>query len=656
MKLQNTILTLIFAFVASVSYGQNFEWAKAMGAGQGVIQGYPLGSSITLGPSGNVYTLGISYSTCDFDPSPSVFNLEGGLFISQLDAAGNFVWAKEMMPINTNTDALYPCNIVVDDSSNVYATGTFTGNVDFDPDAGISILTSRYDSTGYYFRDIFITKLGTNGGLLWTKQMGGDTDGYLTQGNLSLALDNLGNVYISGFFSGTIDFDPGIDTFKLTSFGNSTLLTDIFVVKLTANGDFVWAKRMGGTSYENVYGIATDDLGNVYMTGSFSETADFDPSVGTFNLTAQGTYDAFTVKLDTNGELVWAKSIGGVNGNAFPMSLTLDSLGYIYNIGYFNGSVDFDPNTLNTPYYMSSGSDATYVTKSDSMGNFIWVKSLIGSSGSIYPYSMALDDTTGLYITGYFDGTVDFDPGVGIYDLTPVGISNIFVAKLTKFGDFSWAKQVEGLNTYDQGLGIVADAWGNVYSTGQFSATCDFDPSANTYSLTGITSTSAYIQKLNHCAAFNTTVTQNGASLTANETNVSYQWIDCSNNTSIIGANSQAFTPITNGNYAVILSKEGCTATSTCYAISNVSISESTLIQKIKAYPNPTSGTFTIDLGNEYAATKVEIFSLVGQLLDTENYTHLQLLQIEMPIIAGVYFVQVRFPNGESATIKMIKE
>ena len=118
-----------------------------------------------------------------------------------------------------------------------------------------------------------------------------------------------GAIYTTGFFSATVDFDPGAGVFNLTSAGSG----DIFISKLDASGNFVWAKQMGGIAYDKCYSIAIDTAGSgaLYTTGVFEGTADFDPGAGTLNLTPAGQYDIFISKLDSSGNFVWAKRIGG---------------------------------------------------------------------------------------------------------------------------------------------------------------------------------------------------------------------------------------------------------------------------------------------------------------------------------------------------------
>lgn len=141
----------------------------------------------------------------------------------------------------------------------------------------------------------------------WANGIGGLGDDV----GMMVAADSLGNVYTTGFFTGTVDFDPGPAIFNLTAAGNS----DIFILKLDNAGDFMWAKAIGGTATDEGKSIAFDNTGNIYITGSFNLTADFDPGAATLNLTAVGNNDIFLLKLNTAGNFIWAKAIGGLNSD-----------------------------------------------------------------------------------------------------------------------------------------------------------------------------------------------------------------------------------------------------------------------------------------------------------------------------------------------------
>lgn len=140
--------------------------------------------------------------------------------------------------------------------------GTFSGTVDFDPGAGVTSLTAVGG------RDIFITKLDAQGGLRWAKSIGG----LGTDEVRALAQDAAGNLYVAGSFAGQVDFDPGAGQRTLGASG----ATDLFLLKLTAAGELVWAKALGGATHEQATAVAVDPAGYVYLGGFFSGTMDFD--------------------------------------------------------------------------------------------------------------------------------------------------------------------------------------------------------------------------------------------------------------------------------------------------------------------------------------------------------------------------------------------
>ncbi len=396
-------------------------------------------------------------------------------------ANGDFVWAKSM----GGTSYDLGTDVTVDSSGNVYTTGNFYGTVDFDPGMGVLYLTSVGDS------DIFVSKLDSSGNLLWAKRMGGTNydKGY------SIAVDPSGNVHTIGGFYGTVDFDPGeLSGFYLNSAGGS----DIFVSKLNSSGNFVWAKSMGGTNFDSGNGIAVDSSGNVYTTGSFRDIADFDPGAGIVNLIGAGVDDIFVSKLNSGGNLVWAKGIGGSDYD-YGNGIAVDLSGNVYTTGSYFGTVDFD-SEAGVFNLTSAGSHDIFVSKLNSGGNFVWAKSMGGVDGD-YGNGIAVDSSGNVYTTGYFGATADFDPGTGTANLTSMGVDDIFVSKLDGSGNFAWARGMGGTD-YDFGYGIATDSSGNVYTTGHFSGTADFDPNSGTVNLISAGSYDIYVSKLDNGGNF----------------------------------------------------------------------------------------------------------------------------------------------------------
>ncbi len=352
-----------------------------------------------------------------------------------------------------------------------------------------------------------IATLGANSQVTsfeWSNQIGNSSDDF----GKAITTDASGNVYTTGFFSGTVDFDPSAGTTNLIATGT----IDVFISKFDASGNFVWAKNFGGTGSNEGLSIAIDGSGDVYTTGYFQGTADFDPGAGTNNITSSGTGDLYILKLNSSGNFVWAISVGGTNfdeGN----SITFDGSGNIYTTGYFQGTVDFDPG-VGTNNLVSAGAADIFVLKLSSVGNFIWAKNM-GGTGSSYGFgqSISLDGTGNSYVTGSFQGAIDFDPGAGTNNLASAGNEDIFVLKLDGSGNFVWAKRI-GSSTGDGGSSLALDASGNVYTTGYFQGTVDFDPGAGTNNLTSGSSGDAFISKLDGAGNFLWAKQMGGAAFT----------------------------------------------------------------------------------------------------------------------------------------------
>ena len=251
--------------------------------------------------------------------------------------------------------------------------------------------------------------------------MGGTNNDF---GN-SIAIGSNGNVYTTGSFSSTADFDPSVSIFNLTTVSSG--YRDTFVSKLDSDGNFLWAKSMGGASDDGGQSIIEDSSGNVYTMGYFWGTADFDPGVGTLNLTSSGNKDIFVSKLGGNGDFAWAKSMGGMNSDE-GHSIAIDSSDNIFITGDFTGIVDFDPGA-GTANLTSAGNRDTFVSELDNNGGFVWAKS-VGGTDQDLGYGIAADSSNSIYTTGSFSGTADFVPGAGTFNLTSAGNSDIFVSKL----------------------------------------------------------------------------------------------------------------------------------------------------------------------------------------------------------------------------------
>jgi len=310
-----------------------------------------------------------------------------------------------------------------------------------------------------------------------------------------VAVDGSGNVYATGFFRGTVDFDPGPGTENLTSSGSGK---DAFVSKLDSSGGLVWARHWGSTGDDRGYGIAVDGSGNVYTTGAFEGTVDFDPGPATVNLTSSGSGDVFVSKLDSSGNYAWARHWGST-GDDRGYGIAVDGSGNVHTIGAFAGTVDFDPGAPSVDL-ASSGFDDVFVSKLDSSGTYVWAKAW-GATGYDYGFGITVDGSGNVYSTGRFQGTVDFDPGAPSVDLASGGGFDVFVSKLDSSGTYVWAK-TWGATGNDAGRGIAVDGSGNVHTVGYFYGTVDFDPGAGTVNLVSGGGIDVFVSKLDSSGTY----------------------------------------------------------------------------------------------------------------------------------------------------------
>jgi gliding motility-associated-like protein len=384
----------------------------------------------------------------------------------------NLTWVK-----STNTNNFSIANsIEVDNQGNVFSVGQFRSTTDFDFGIGTFNLTPNGAE------DVFVQKMDSNGNLLWAFQIGGEGSplGYDDDNISDIEIDNFGNIIVIGQFGGICDFDPSINDFFISSLGNS----DVFIAKYSNNGEFIWAKSIGGINIDSGTSITCDINDNIIATGQFYGTVDLDPSINSYFISSFGnSLDIFTLKLNSNGDFVWASSTGGFSSDL--AYSTIDSNNDILQTGIFAGNVDFDPTnsiynlSMNNTYY------SIFVRKLDLNGEFIWAKGISCSVGSCESTSITSDSDNNIIITGYFQGTCDFDPSLDNYLLTSNGGVDIFILKLNANGDFIWAKSFGGSST-EYGVSIINDAFNNIYINGIVTSelnTIDFDPENNSFYL-----------------------------------------------------------------------------------------------------------------------------------------------------------------------------
>ncbi|MEO8147544.1 MAG: SBBP repeat-containing protein [Bacteroidia bacterium] len=508
-----------------------------------------------------------------------------------------WAWAKSAGGSNDD----WGNSIVSDVNGNTYVTGSFKSP---------TITFGTFPLLNVGGEDIFVVKYDASGNVVWANSSGGTGNdrGY------SIAVDINGNTYITGYFiSPTITF--GIDT--LTNTGGS----DIFVVKYNSLGNIVWAKSAVGSGSDIGFGTAANDIGNFYITGNFnSSTISFDGDT----LINVGSWNIFIVKYDSSGNVIWAKSAGGV-ADDYAYHLAVDINGNTYITGLFHSdTVHFD----NYPLINTGGiANNLFIVKYDSSGNVAWAK---GAAGTGAGYSVAVDVNGNSFLTGYFDSSIiAFDND----SLANGGDEDIFIVKYDSLGNVAWAKGVGGINN-DNGNSLIVDVNGNSYVTGYFeSPTIAFD----TFTL-AITSSNFYVVKYNTSgnavwakSALGGFGVSEGIAIDTNRSlfiTGSFQSpIITFGNTTLTNANP-------NGNrsdiFIVKLDSTGTTG-----------LAEQTPINNITLYPNPATDYLTIKT-NSNKKHVITITDITGKIIYTTTTLSDKTIINTKDFSQGVYAVSVQ--------------
>ena len=341
-------------------------------------------------------------------------------------------------------------DVAIDSLGNYYVTGTFKGTVDFDPGPGVNNLTSG----GY--NDCFLSKFGPDGTFQWTETWGG-TDGDSAPSGVEV--DNLGDVWVAGTFkSSTLTFPGG--TNQVHSYvGTGT--ENCFIVKFTNDGTVQYVNGWGAFTDTYVYKPKADLAGNVYVCGSFSSYTMFP---GGSMLFPTGVMDCYLMKLDPTLDGLWVHSWGASSNIAVGQSVGVDASGNPFVAGVFTGTCDFDPSS-GLDNHTSNGSDDAFLIKFDSVGTYQWGQSWGGPDDDM---SMActVDNVGDIYVGGFFNGSVDFDPGPGT-DIHNSSSSeaDAFLTKFGTDGTYKWARTWGG-SYADATLAIAVDGSNYVYATG----------------------------------------------------------------------------------------------------------------------------------------------------------------------------------------------
>ena len=378
------------------------------------------------------------------------------VFIEKFNSNGDLQWFKTFG--GNSDDKVY--SVAIDSSGSILITGMFFGTANF---GGTSFTSAGGTTTP----DIFVAKYDSNGDHLWSYQLGkGGIVGW--NSGTGIAVDSSDNVIVIGNISGQADLGGGVmPETRVKS-------ADGFVLKMTSNGDYIWAISFGSNEFDFTNGVAVDSEGNVIVTGNSSGSMDF--GFGSpLPVPSKGYSDMYLVKYaGVDGHYLWSHLAGGPYPDTAG-GIAVDVNKNIYVTGVYGIGMDFG---FGKPPLIPHFASGMYFAKYDTTGTLLWVKGIsnetdpggVGSAGIVVDSSTLNSPGGNILITGYASGTVNFG------NVPTYGAVNIFVAKYSPAGNFIWVKRhASPVGGQGKGSSIAVDSERNVLSTGYIQGEVNFD-------------------------------------------------------------------------------------------------------------------------------------------------------------------------------------
>ena len=404
------------------------------------------------------------------------------------------------------TGSASPSSIATDVDGNIYITGGFDDSLIVN-----NAVFDTYEFEIFNNEDGFIMKLDKYGELIWFKHiMSNSGSSYITsQSAGTVIIDHNDDLIITGSFFSSFKID-GVPESAINSSNGED---DGYILKLSADGEFIWVKRIGGNSGDSVGRVAVDSENNIHVIGSFNSTVDFNPSPGSNNvenlisLGGQGGSfalynDAFLLKLNSNGEFIWVRHFAGtklITAN----TIVIDNKDDVIVSGTFFGTCHFVGVNGAFLYANHEVYFDKYVAKINQNGEFVWIKEINATNTGCTSIASTFVDTEGaIYTTGSVRGTVDLDSSSDEFFLSASFGSDVYIDKIDTDGNLVWAKSFPGIGWAELGMCVLLDVDNDIYISGRFRDSVDFDAGTEEAFLSPLNFESMFLLKLNNDGEF----------------------------------------------------------------------------------------------------------------------------------------------------------
>ena len=460
--------TILCAFIVLIGITPSaaqpvYQWVNALpGFSSWTLGASNQSSSLIVNRKGETYLFGSFSYAMDVDPGPGVDSMVATVqqgnaanYVCKYTASGQLIWAH-----NVGTGGW---TAAMGEDGHWYAAGG----------VGVDSMGLGYSADTLSTPGFFIAKYDSLDHLVWAKATG------IAASVLSVKPDHNGNIFVTGVFNGTVDFDPQHP-------GNALFvssLLDGFIAKYDGDGGFLWARQIKGGDGDQGLTLAVDANNNTLLTGYtagyLTPSSTFLDTGGVYRmLVCHGGYDGYAAKYTADGAIVWLTALGGA-GNDFGRGIATDAAGNVYASGYYEVSMTVDTAAnivLNTGINNISG----YLVKlNGASGHPIWGKNYgcdTGSGAISFAQAITCDDTSNIYMTGMFQKSILLNPAAPpiAAGTTHNNAVDYYVLKLDSAGNYKWH-----IHTYspwdDEAFQVVLDKANNVYVGGYISDTTDFD-------------------------------------------------------------------------------------------------------------------------------------------------------------------------------------